>query len=113
MSTILPLHHPLVENHTLLGHQHGNRAAVLEYHAKFAIGFDRDVMLHEAICQVEMARWHFTWVHQRADYSEPEVRLSEATLRAFEAERARENAPPAIYPGKGAHWAGKRAAKAA
>lgn len=103
MSTILPLHHPLVENHTLLGHQHGNRAGVHEYRAQFATGQERDAMLFAAMCEVEMARWHFAWVHQHADYSEPDVRLSEATLRAFESERAHENAPRAIYPGKGAH----------
>jgi len=113
MSTILPLHHPLVENHTLLGHQHGNRATVLEHHAQFATGQERDALLYDAMREIEEARWHFTWVHQRADYSEPEVRVSKATMEAFAAVRAAENAPRPIHPGKGAHWAAKRAAKAA
>ncbi len=114
MSTpLLPLTHPDIQRHITLGHAFGNRALVIEHAAQFAVDEEREKLMRLAQVQTETAQAFFTLAHRNADYSEPDVRLSNETWRAFEAERGRAAKEQPIYPGKGAHWAAKRAAKAA
>ena len=91
----------------------GERASVSLHHAQFASDFECAVLLDIARTRILKAQEYFTRAHQLTDWSEPNVKWSLATMNAFDAERARENAPRVIHPGKGAHWAAKRAAQAA
>ena len=114
MSTqLLPITHPDIQRRLALGHAAGIRAAFLTQQAEFLTGAEREARLEAAELQIETARHHFTHAHRHADYSEPEVTLSNETWRAYEAEREAAKAKPVVHPGKGAHWAAKRAAQAA
>lgn len=113
MRTLLPLTHPDIQRRIALGTAAGNRALVLEHESQFLTGHDRNQRRDAARLQTMMAQHHFIHAHRHADHSEPEVRLSQATMDIFAAARAAEKAAPVTHPGKGAHWAAKRAAKAA
>jgi len=90
MSTqLLPITHPDIQRHIAWGTKAGNRASVLQFQSQFLVGEEQDRLLYIAECEIAVAQHQFTRAHQRADYSEPDVRLSSETWRAFEAERER------------------------
>ncbi|CAK0781872.1 hypothetical protein CCP3SC15_990018 [Gammaproteobacteria bacterium] len=62
---------------------------MIEHAAQFTMGEERGKLMFLAQVQTEMAQAFFTLAHRNADYSEPDVRLSNETWRAFEAERER------------------------
>lgn len=102
-ATLLPLNHPRLVRHELLGHEYGNRADVLSYHAQFMVDTELAEAQREIAKLLREARWHFSRRAELADWREPEVVLSFETLetlrRIREGEAERLGKSPASFHG--------------
>ena len=81
-----------------MGHRFGQHSDVLICQAQFLTGADRIRKMDEAVHLTTLAQGYFSSAARFTDYSEPEVRVSKATMEAFAAVRAAENASRPIYP---------------